>query len=256
MRVFRVGGLCALRVGGLLSLGVLVIAVAACGSSGLFRQYEYEEEMYLSLDGSATVYVNSSIAALNALRGTSFDTATRARIDREAVQRLFTTPATRVIRITTSRRRSRQYVHVRLETDSVRTLGAAGPLSWSSYSFARQDDTMVFKQTVAGGGSSPHPDKTTDWTGDDLVAFRIHVPSVVTYHNAGPANLRRGNIVVWEQSLQDRLRGEPLELEVQMQPQSILYRTLLLFASMLTAVAVLFGVVIWRIVRAGQKRGA
>ena len=39
----------------------------------LFRQYEYEEEIYLSLDGTATVYVNSSMAALNALRGTSFD---------------------------------------------------------------------------------------------------------------------------------------------------------------------------------------
>ena len=48
------------------------MASGACGS-GLFRQYEYEEEMYLSLDGSATMYVNSSIAALNALRGTAFD---------------------------------------------------------------------------------------------------------------------------------------------------------------------------------------
>ncbi len=81
-----------------------------------------------------------------------------------------------------------------------------------------------------------------DWTGDELIAFRIHVPSVVEYHNAGPGNLRRGNIVVWEQSLRDRLRGAPLELEVQMQPQSILYRTLILFASMLAAVALLFGV--------------
>ena len=233
----------------------VLVATAACGGGNLFRQYEYEEEMYLSLDGSATVYVNSSIAALNALRGTSFETEPRARIDREAVQRFFTTPTTRVMRVTTSRRRGRQYVHVRLETDQVRTLGAAGPFSWSSYSFGRQDDAMVFKQTVAGGGSSPHADKTTDWTADDLVAFRIHVPSVVTYHNAGSPNLRRGNIVVWEQPLQDRLRGQPLELEVQMQPQSILYRTLILFASMFAAVAVLFGLVIWRVVRAGQKKG-
>ena len=40
-----------------------------------------------------------------------------------------------------------------------------------------------------------------------------------------------------------------------MEPQSILYRTLILFALMFAAVAVLFGVVIWRIVRAGQKKG-
>jgi len=101
--------------------------------------------------------------------------------------------------------------------------------------------------------AAPHED--AEWTGDEFVAFRIHVPSVVEYHNAGPENLRRGNIVVWEQPLADRLRGEPLELEVRMQPQSILYRTLILFALMFAAVAVLFGVVIWRIVRAGQKKG-
>jgi hypothetical protein len=225
---------------------------AACGGSQ-YRQYEYEEEMYLSLDGSATVYVHSSVAALNALRGTSFDTKPTARSDRDAVRQVFTTPVTRVVRVTTSRRRGRQYLHVRLETDDVRTLGAAGVLSWSSYSFARQGDTMVYKQSVAGGAASPHADRAADLTGDELVAFRIHVPSVVTYHNAGAANLRRGNIVVWEQSLADRLRGGPLELEVQMQPQSILYRTLILFASMCAAVALLFAVVIWRVVRAGRN---
>jgi hypothetical protein len=236
---------------------LVAIAAAACNSTGggLFRQYEYEEEMYLSLDGSATIYVNSSIAALNALRGTSFDTRQTARIDREAVRQFFTTPSTRVMRVTTSRRRGRQYVHVRLETDDVRTLGAAVPFSWSSYSLARSGETLVYKQAVAGGVSSSHPDRTADWSGDELVAFRVHVPSVVEYHNAGPDNLRRGNIVVWEQALQDRLRGQPLELEVQMQPRSILYRTLVLFASMFAAVALLFGVVIWRIVRAGQKKG-
>src|SRR5579872_2282608 len=58
---------------------VLLSAVlsAACGAANPFRQYEYEEDLYLSLDGSATLYVNSSIAALNALRGTAFDTGRR-----------------------------------------------------------------------------------------------------------------------------------------------------------------------------------
>ncbi|MBW8863097.1 MAG: hypothetical protein JF601_12145, partial [Acidobacteria bacterium] len=49
------------------------LCASACGGSSLFRQYEYEEDVYLALDGTATVYVNSSIAALNALRGTTFD---------------------------------------------------------------------------------------------------------------------------------------------------------------------------------------
>jgi len=50
----------------------MLVVMSACsgGTATLFRQYEYEEEIYLSLDGRATVYVNTSIPALNALRGT------------------------------------------------------------------------------------------------------------------------------------------------------------------------------------------
>ena len=250
MRAFR---LCGLRV-----LCVLVAATAAACSTvggGLFRQYEYEEEMYLSLDGSATIYVNSSMAALNALRGTSFDARETARVDRQGVGRYFTTPTTRVSRVTTSRRRGRQYVHVRLETDDVTALGSAAPFAWSSYSLNRRAETVTYKQAVAGGPAARAPETSAEWAGDELVAFRVHIPSVVEYHNAGADNLRRGNIVVYEQSLKDRLLGQPIDIEVRMQPQSILYSTLILFASMFAAVAVLFGVVIWRVVRAGQKKG-
>ena len=46
-----------------LRTSVLLVSTVACGgATSIFRQYEYEEEMYLSLDGTATVYVNSSLA--------------------------------------------------------------------------------------------------------------------------------------------------------------------------------------------------
>ena len=46
------------------SLCALCLLCALCSAcTGFFRQYEYEEDIYLSLDGTATVYVNSSIAA-------------------------------------------------------------------------------------------------------------------------------------------------------------------------------------------------
>ena len=50
--------------------------------------------------------------------------------------------------------------------------------------------------------------------------------------------------------------GAPLDIEVRMEARSILYSTLILFASMFVAVAALFGLVIWRVVRAGQKKDA
>jgi len=229
-------------------LWVLVATAVACGG-GLFRQYEYEEEMYLSLDGTATVYVNSSIPALNALRGTTFDPRPNARIDREAVRRYFTSPEARVVRVSSSRRGGRPYVHVRLQVDDVRRLKHVQPFSWSTYHLAASGETIVYRQSVKAASTATQPTSDGSWQGDELVAFRIHVPSVVEWHNAGAENLQRGNIVVWEQTLADRLRGEPLDLEVRMEPQSILYRTLILFAAMLGLVALLFGGVIWWVIR-------
>src|SRR5262249_56657525 len=95
------------RTGAALALlAALTVSGAACRTSELFKQYEYEEDVYLSLDGSATVYVNASVAALDALRGASFDTASNATIDRDRVRAWFTTPVTTVMRRPTLSRRS------------------------------------------------------------------------------------------------------------------------------------------------------
>ena len=85
-------------------LGALVLAVSACGSGGLFgREYEYEEEIYLKVDGSATVVVNASLPALSALRGApSFDDG-NAGVDRDAVRRFFQSPVTDVTRVSAVR---------------------------------------------------------------------------------------------------------------------------------------------------------
>ncbi len=229
-------------------LVVVLMAAAACGGGGadFFKQYEYEEETYLSLDGTATLYVNASISALNALRGSTFDARPEAALDKGTIAAFFTGPGIRVTRLTFSRRNRRNYVHVRMDVDDVRTLSATGPFGWSTYRFTRDADLMYYRQTVgaAAGGAAGIP-----WTGDEVVAFRIHVPSKVPYHNAGADNLKRGNILVWEQSLADRLAGTPLEIDARMESQSILYRTLALFGITMVVVAMLFGAILWWVVR-------
>ncbi len=67
------------------------------------------------------------------------------------------------------------------------------------------------------------------WTGRELVVFKMHIPSEIPYHNAPSRKTERGNILRWEQPLAARLKGEPLDVEVRMEPESILYTTLLLF---------------------------
>ena len=75
----------------LLALAVLVTSCAG-GGRLLKKQYEYEEELYLSLDGSATLNVNASVAALVALRGVDLPVDPHARLDRETVRALYAMP--------------------------------------------------------------------------------------------------------------------------------------------------------------------
>jgi hypothetical protein len=240
-----------MRIGVTLALlAVVLMAAPACSRGDFFRQYEYEEEIELSLDGSATVSVNASVAALNALRGSSFDTSPNAPINREALRAFFTTPVTRVTRTPSlSRRGGRRFVHVRVDVDHVEQLQHAAPFAWSTYRFGKEGELVVFRQHVGEGARSAAVDPV--WKGDELVAFRAQLPSTVVYHNAGAKGLKRGNILVWEQPLADRLKGEPLDLEARMESQSILSHTLLLFGAAFVAVALTFAVILWWVVRRG-----
>jgi hypothetical protein len=237
------------------TLALAMVGATACGvgdsdsavGGGFFRQYEYEEEVYLSLDGTATVYVNASLPALNALRGTTFATAPNAPLDRDAVRAFFTTPSTRLSgQMNASRRSNRRFVHVKLEVDDVRELSKAPPFAWSTYDFKQDGDLYKYQQTI--GASAGKDVGEVGWTGRELVAFRLHLPSRIRYQN-NRKGVERGNILVWEQTLEQRLRGVPLMLDARMDPQSILYRTLFLFGWTFVAVAITFGLVIWWIVR-------
>lgn len=231
---------------------VLFLSFLAASCGGLSGpQYEYEEDLYLRLDGSATLYVNSSIAGLNALRGARFDVTPGARVDRASVRDYFATPATRVRRLNLSRRQNRRFVHLRIDVDDVTRLPEAAPFAWSSYEFSRAGETFEYRQLV--GASVGLPVGEVGWTGRELVAFRVHVPSQVVDHNAGAGNLKRGNILVWEQPLTDRLRGEPLALHARLETTSILSRTLVLFATTLGAVGAVFGLIIWLMLRRGER---
>jgi len=226
-----------------------VLVMSACaGGTSLFRQYEYEEEVYLSLDGSATVYVNSSLAALNALRGTTFDTSRAARFDAAAVRAYFTTPQTHVARVSSSRRSNRRFAHVRLDVTDIHRLAEAAPFAWSTYQFQQRDNLFIYLQSV--GASAGKDPGATGWTGRELVAFRLHLPSRIRYHNTRGVE-SRGNILAWEQPLTDRLRGQPLQIEARMDTQSILYTTLWLFGTTVLIVVAAFTGVIWWVMRGG-----
>jgi hypothetical protein len=233
---------------------VVVIACAlvasACAGRGVFKpEYEYEEELYLALDGSATLNVNASVASLVALRGFQLNPDPRARLDRQAVRALFEGPGAEVSKVSLSRRDGRRFVHVSIEVSDVRRLAALAPFAWSSYRFGREGDIIEFRQTV---GRSAGQQVNAGWTGQEMVAFRMHLPSEIPFHNAA-GGVQRGNILEWEQPLADRLKGVPLDLQVQLEPESILFTTLLLFGSTVVAAALTFVLLIWWVARRGRQ---
>jgi hypothetical protein len=227
----------------------LIVAAACSGFTA--KEYEYEEELYLDLDGSATINVNASAAALVALRGADLPVDPAARLDRDRVRALFAGEDVDVSRVTLSRRHGRRFVHVSIAVDDVRTLPRVAAFAWSAYRFDRKGDVFAYRQRVGAAAGREVGD--VGWKGDELVAFRMHIPSKVPYHNAPSKTVRRGNIVEWEQPLAARQAGEPVDIEVEMESESILYSTLIVFGATILAAALTFAVVIWLVFRRGRR---
>jgi hypothetical protein len=228
-------------------------AVAGCGGGFLRQQYEYEEELYLQLDGSATAYLNASVASLVALRGADLNADPRSRPEREKMRALFAAPGVRMGTPTFSRREGRRFVHLRFDVSDIRLLPRIAPFDWSAYRFERKGDVFVYTQVVGKAGGKPVTG--VGWQGDEMVSFKMHLPSRIPFNNS-PKPVQRGNILQWEQPLTDRMAGVPLEIEVQLEPQSILYSTLLLFAGTIVAAALTFAAVIWWVVLRGRNEEA
>ena len=241
-------------------IGALLLASAACGGNVFGRTYEYEEDLYISTDGTASLIVNASIPALVALRGLDLPVDPAARLDRDRVRDAYETPVTNVTRVSRPwRRHGRRYVQIRVNVSDINRLSTAAPFSWSTYDMHAQDGHRVYRQTVGASALRPGTLQNVGWSGGELVAFRLHLPSRILYHNARDldtgkeSQVRRGNILAWEQLLTERLDGRPIEMDVRMDTQSILYRTLWLFAGAFAAAVLLLGIVVWLTMRKGAR---
>jgi hypothetical protein len=242
---------------------VLVLAATAACAGGIFgKQYEYEEDLSLAIDGSATVVINASIPALVALRGLDLDQSPSARVDLQKIRAAYESPVTEVTRVSQWRRGGRRFVQIRVDVADIRKLSEVAPLSWSRYQFGAQNGRHVFEQKVGASALRPGTLRNVGWNGSEIVAFRLHLPSRIIWHNSRdlessqPKETARGNILGWEQRLTDRLDSAPIHIRVEMDSQSILHRTLWLFAGAFLAAVSLLVLVVWLTVRKGAADAA
>jgi hypothetical protein len=239
---------------------LLVAAIVLWTRTGnpFARQYEYEEDLTLALDGSATLTINSSIAALVALRGLDLDPDS-ATVDRDRVRAAFQSPVATVTNVPRPwRRKGRAFVQIALDIPDIRRAHELPPLSWSRYELTEADGFHTFRQTVGPSALRPGTLQRHGWDGKEIVAFRLRLPSRIVEHNARdlekdePTGIVRGNILAWEQHMADRLEGRPVTIAVRMESQSILGRTLWLFFGAFTAAVLTIGGLIWWTMRRGK----
>jgi hypothetical protein len=225
-----------------------VLLVWSCACRALVpRHYEYDEQVDLSLDGSATIFINGSVPAIIALRGIPLDASPSAVVERDAVRTFYESNGVTLAQMSTSRRDGRRFLHLRLKVADLRALHQTSAFAWETFSLSKTGDEDVYKQTV--GASAARDVGAVGWNGSEVVAFRLHLPARIRYHNAPSRRVERGNILEWEQPLADRLKGEPILIEARMDQQSILYSTLLLFGSMAALVALTFAAILWWVMR-------
>lgn len=244
-------------------LGIAVLGNTACKGGILGKQYEYEEDLYLSLDGSATLVVNSSLPALVALRGIDIDVAPLTRLDLNKVRALYQSPTTEVTRVSPPwSRAGRRFVQIRMNVSDVRQLNEAAPLAWSRYALYVQNGHHVFEQKLGASALKAGTLQNVGWDGSEIVAFRLHLPSRILWHNARdletdqPTPTQRGNILTWEQHLADRLDGRPIDIKVELDSQSILHRTVWLFAGSFAAAITVLALLVWWTMRKGAGEPA
>jgi hypothetical protein len=242
-----------------LILAVVLSGVAASCANPLARQYEYDEQTYLSIDGSATVVLSASVASLVALRGMSLDPNPQARIAADDVRAAFEAAGCVVERVSRPwRRGGRRFVQARIRLDDVRRARTCGVLAWSAYGFVVTPGQIRYTQDVGAPAGSAPPG--VGWNGSELVAFKLHLPSRVTFQNVRrlsdgqPGDTERGNILTWEQRLSDRLAGQPIAIVAETEAESILYRTVTLFAGAFGAAVIVLVLLIWWTIRRGRAR--
>ncbi len=99
-----------------------------------------------------------------------------------------------------------------------------------------------------------------NWDGSELVAFKLHAPSRILFHNVkrledgSNGAPDRGNILTWEQHLSDRRAGVPVDMEVRMDSESVLSRTLWLFGGAFAAAVLVLVTLVWLTMRRGRGR--
>ncbi|HJS74614.1 MAG TPA: hypothetical protein VJ921_10020 [Vicinamibacteria bacterium] len=210
-----------------------LIAASGCAT------YEYEEEVFLEVDGSGDIRMSGSAAAIEALHD----------VDAERAASLFAADGVEVLSVRETERDRRKFVHVDARFDAWEDLCRAPAFRGRSCRLVSGEKGLELELSLP----SPREAAPEPLDPQALLALRYHFPSTIRYHNS-PGGIERGNILAWKRTLREHFAGRPLDVEVRFDRRTILEATVAIVGLAMALVAASLGTALVLMVRKGRRQ--
>jgi hypothetical protein len=212
------------------------LALPACTS------YEYEEEVFLEVDGSGRLRVSGSSEILEVLHDLSEGGNTSSMTSR------FEGPGFELDSIRETERDGRTFVHVQGRFADWNELCAHPAFAERECRLVVTDDELALTLTLP----PPKGDVPEGAPPDATLALRFHFPSAVHYHNAR-SDIERGNIIGWERSVSEHFDADALVVEARFERRSVLATTAIILGTAVALVLFSVALALFLIVRKGRR---
>jgi hypothetical protein len=210
--------------------------------------YEYEHEFWLKVDGSGSVYVTGRPELWRAFKGLPTEGKGEDEL-RETARALFERSGLRVRRVTITRRSGRSYLFVSADFDDISAL--PGKPAFPDLEIALRPTGERLR--LEGRWSRPPGLHGLPVDSAGVMAVRFHLPSKVYGHDNADLGVERGNIVSWRQEVGRGLAGQALAFGATIDPRSILWSTVGLFAAAIATGLGIIAVALYLVFRRGRK---
>lgn len=221
--------------GGRYFLGVF-LAASGCTT------YEYEEEVYLEVDGSGEIRMSGSTDVVGALHGLSETSV-------ETASNLFEGQGVEILSAFETERERRKFVHVEARFSDWESLCGLPVFRDRRCRLERGEEGLALELSLP----SPRVKALERIDPQALLALRYHFPSTIRHHNSA-GDVERGNILAWKRTLREHFAGRPLELAVRFDRRTILAATVRVMGLALALVLGSIATALFVMVRKGRRQ--
>ena len=206
--------------------------------------YEYEEEVFLDVDGSGRLRVSGSSEILEVLHDLSEGGNTSSMASR------FEGPGFELDSVRETERDGRRFIHVQGRFTDWNELCAHPAFAERECGLDVTDDdelelTLTLPKPKGSAPEGAPPDAT--------LALRFHFPSAVHYHNAH-GDIERGNIIGWERTVSEHFDADALVVEARFERRSVLATTAIILGTAVAFVLFSAALALFMIVRKGRRQ--